>query len=248
MMRPRTRRVLKRVLYRALPPPLFAAATIAYWRWQNARNAPYEPECALLSRFIRGGDLVVDLGVNFGQYAARMARLVGPQGRVVGFEPVPAAFAIARRVVRSPQVEIHGVAVSDHDGYVEVTLRADDDGVPNFGLSTVTAGASVGGQTIRVGSCRLDTWFKDRTQPVAFVKCDIEGHELEALAGGLELIKADRPAMLVESVRGNRPALHALLAPFGYTFRELDTSGALRPVGAGAGGDNVLLVPPQHAA
>jgi FkbM family methyltransferase len=177
-----------------------------------------------------------------------MARLVGPSGRVVGFEPVPAVLAIARRVVRLPQVEIHGVAVSDHDGYVEMTLRADDDGLPNFGLSTVTAGAAVGPQSIRVGSCRLDTWFKDRIKPVAFVKCDIEGHELEALAGGLELIKADRPTMLVESVGGNRPALHALLAPFGYTFRELDSNGVLRPVAAGAGGGNVLLVPPQHAA
>jgi FkbM family methyltransferase len=242
------RRVLKRVLYHALPPRLFAATTIAYWRWQNARDALYEPECALLPRFVRGGDLVVDLGVNFGQYAARLARLVGPSGRVVGFEPVPAAFAIARRVVRSPQVEIHGVAVSDHDGYVDMTLRADDDGVPNFGLSTVTTSAAAGAETIRVGACRLDTWFKHRTQPVAFIKCDIEGHELEALAGGLELIEADRPTMLIESGRGNRARLAALVAPFGYSFRELDASGVLRPVTAGVGGDNVLLLPPRYDA
>jgi hypothetical protein len=54
--------------------------------------------------------------------------------------------------------------------------------------------------------------------------------------------------MLVESVRSNRARLQALVAPLGYAFRELDASGVLRPVPAGAGSDNVLLVPPQHDA
>ena len=92
----RLRRSLKRVLYRWTPRAIFDATTVMYWRWQNFVEADYEPECALLERFIRPGDLVVDLGVNYGQYAARMARLVGTSGQVVGFEAVPATRRIAQ--------------------------------------------------------------------------------------------------------------------------------------------------------
>jgi hypothetical protein len=44
---------------------------------------------AAMARFVRRGTTVVDVGANVGYYTLLLADAVGPQGRVVAFEPNP---------------------------------------------------------------------------------------------------------------------------------------------------------------
>ena len=46
-----------------------------------------EEEIALLSDFVKEGDVVADVGANIGTFAVPLARLVGASGKVVAFEP-----------------------------------------------------------------------------------------------------------------------------------------------------------------
>ena len=37
-------------------------------------------------------------------------------------------------------------------------------------------------------------------RPAGFIKCDVEGHELDVLVGAERVLREDRPVLLVESV------------------------------------------------
>ena len=67
-------------------------------RWGLARHLKRlayrrgDPEAAVKKKFdedVRRGDMVWDVGANGGWYSVRFARLVGPEGKVWAFEPVP---------------------------------------------------------------------------------------------------------------------------------------------------------------
>src|SRR4051812_29921484 len=53
-----------------------------------------EPEFNVLHTFVQPGNLVIDIGANVGFYSKRLAELVGPQGRVLAFEPVAETFML----------------------------------------------------------------------------------------------------------------------------------------------------------
>src|SRR5512138_2867115 len=76
-----------------------------------AIQGTYEPEeTEAVLRSVKSGMVVVDIGANIGYYTLLFARLVGPQGRVIAFEPDPATFALLKKNVDSNQhrnVELH---------------------------------------------------------------------------------------------------------------------------------------------
>jgi FkbM family methyltransferase len=43
----------------------------------------------------------------------------------------------------------------------------------------------------------LDSLFVGKTPPVTYIKADVEGFEMEALMGGVELIKANKPKLAI---------------------------------------------------
>jgi len=45
---------------------------------------------------------------------------------------------------------------------------------------------------------RLDDVLKQRDKKVSFIKCDVEGHEMEVFRGAVDILKTDRPNILVE--------------------------------------------------
>ena len=55
----------------------------------------YEPqETQLLRDLLEPGNVFVDVGANWGYYTLAAAHMVGPEGRVVAFEPEPRLFAL----------------------------------------------------------------------------------------------------------------------------------------------------------
>ena len=80
--------------------------------------------------------------------------------------------------------------------------------VPSAGyLGTATVVPQDAGHTpVPVTVTTLDALcVEPAVRPVGFIKCDVEGHELEVLRGADQVLREDRPALLVESV-DDRPA------------------------------------------
>ena len=61
---------------------------------------------------------------------------------------------------------------------------------------------------IGVSLKKLDSLFADRLKRVAFMKVDVEGHELQAIDGAKNLISALKPALLIE-MSGNLDDHHS---------------------------------------
>ena len=137
-------------------------------------------------------------------------------------------------------MKLHEMAVSDRDGFIEIGLVADDDGVPNPGLSSVVSDSLDSPNALRVPCCRLDTCLQERDRRVTFIKCDIEGHEIEALSGAADILVKDQPVVLVEVGRRNRARLADMMTPLGYAAFGY-SAGHLRPANP-SDGPNLLFL------
>lgn len=233
------------ILNRALPPSVFDGLVVANWKIKNRLRMYDEPEYRALQRFIRRGDVVVDIGGNMGQYASRMAELVGPSGKVVSFEAVPETYRLAKRIlIRFPNVELHNVALSSTPGHVRMALYSDRHGRLRTGLSSVAETAWLGdpSEFVEVPSTTLDLAVEPlQPRPIHFIKCDVEGHEMEVLRGAVKVLCEDRPIVLCETTCSQLGQLEHLLDSLDYDVRRLDNSG-LVPV-ADYSGPNFFLVP-----
>jgi FkbM family methyltransferase len=90
-----TTRTLKSIAAR-LPESWQAELKRLYFGRQIARGTfvATEHEFARLPELLAPGDWAIDVGANVGHHTKRMSDLVGPSGRVLAFEPVPATFEL----------------------------------------------------------------------------------------------------------------------------------------------------------
>ena len=78
-----------------------------------------EKELGILNQFIKPGDTVLDIGANFGVYTHEFSKLVGSEGKVYSFEPIPETYGRLCYCVDKlnlNNVEVFDVALSDRDG------------------------------------------------------------------------------------------------------------------------------------
>lgn len=222
-----------------IPPRWRGAAKLCY-----AFRERYEPELAVLPRFVRRGAQAVDVGACYGIYACVLGRLVGPEGKVYAFEPAREAFAfLARNVERNGMtwVEAHQWACADFVG--EALLRHEPDPSRNA-LERSRSTAANDGERVRV--VRLD----DVVASADFVKLDVEGAEELVLRGAVRLLSKSRPVLLFEVNRSAAERLGAspegaweLLTSFGYRFFQVQQDGQLAPTASPPAGGNVFGVP-----
>ena len=100
-----------------------------------------EAEYGKLGQWVKPGDWVLDVGANVGHYSRKFSELVGRNGRVFSFEPVPQTFEIlAANMACCPvsNVTLLNVAASDGMGTVGMSIPSFDTGLQNFYMATVT--------------------------------------------------------------------------------------------------------------
>ena len=154
----------------------------------------YEPHLmAFLARFVRPGDVCLDVGANIGVMSLCLARLC-PDGRVYAFEPGRASYAYLER----------NVAENALGNVVPVPLGAyDTNGSLGFAVdATHPGGAFVAtgeAASERIDVVRIDDWIATNLiDRVDVVKLDVEGAEVRVLAGAHRTLARHRPLVIVE--------------------------------------------------
>ena len=198
-----------------------------------------------LRRVVRPGAVVVDVGAHFGVYTEALCTLVGANGKVHAFEPQAPVFEALRRLQSShDNLTVHRVALSSRAGTCELRVPFLAGGVPEPALATLEAVAAQH-RADPVAVRTLDS-YRDLLPGLAFVKIDVEGHELEVLDGAREVLAECRPVVQVEdNDGGQRLAAHLQQGRLpGYVLCTL-AGGALRVFDAAADGRqvNFYLVP-----
>ena len=149
----------------------------------------------VLQCLLEPGDVCVDAGAHIGLLTVVMAHAVLPAGRVIAIEPTPRLAALLRRtaVLNNMQelVAVEACALGREDG---TGLLSTDTSMMNSSLVSLTTATGAIDVTVR----RLDSLIAPDTK-VTLAKLDVEGAELEALAGMSRVI-ADSPdiARIVE--------------------------------------------------
>lgn len=178
---------------------------------------------------VRPGDVVVDAGANYGAITARMARLAGPSGRVHAFEPDASNHASIERLTRSARtapVTVHGAGLSDRAGSMALHIPLLE-GRRRSALASLTPPDGPH-ERLDVPLVRLDDALAAESRRIAFLKIDVEGHELPVLRGAPERLARDRPAVLVEiehRLGSSVEEVAGLLAEHGYSGQVLAPGG-----------------------
>jgi FkbM family methyltransferase len=151
-----------------------------------------------IERFLRPGDVVLDVGANVGMFAYAAARRVGEDGRVICFEPLPwAAATIERNAERNDlgdRLVVHRLAASDELATVEFTADLD---VSSHMVWTEATGLSRRSVTVDAGP--LDDVLQTDRQ-ISLMKLDVEGAEWRALRGfERHLERANPPVIIFEA-------------------------------------------------
>lgn len=191
---------MKSLLLRALPDRLLAPAQRLYHRRLVRRFQP--AHLPVLRSLISPADTALDVGANLGWYTWLFSRLVGPHGHVGSVEPVPRTFAELSYHTRPlGNVARFNLALSDRDGSsVTMEIPHYETGGENYYQAAVVTDGRPPERYRRVAVpvASMDGLF-GHLGHVAFVKIDVEGHEVAVVRGGLESLTRWRPALLIEA-------------------------------------------------
>ena len=166
------------------------AAILCVPAWRNAlrrHRVAAGVEHAVVLRQLAGCRMVVDIGANRGQFAL-VARQCFPSARVVSFEPLPEPAAIFRRVfAQDNTVTLHEAALGPSPGKAVIHLSARDDSssmLPITARQNALFPGTAEAGTATIGVARLaDHVPADVIVAPALLKLDVQGFELQALAG-----------------------------------------------------------------
>jgi FkbM family methyltransferase len=192
----------------------------------------YDPKvAAVLTRHVKPGMAVVDIGANIGYLTMLLASLVTPSGRVVAVEPNPENIKLleaSRRVNGFDQVLVIQAAAGRQTSVLALNVSYSNGmtGELPSDLDAIFASRPV--------PCfALDTILpKDR--PIDLVKIDTEGAELNALIGLSETIERDRPAIVSEFSPGALPGTSHCSGPdyLRYLIAKGYSIGVIEPDGS----------------
>jgi FkbM family methyltransferase len=204
-----------------------------------------EGENRLMARYLKTGDVAVDVGANVGTTTLPMAQTVGPEGRIFAFEPQPlVAHCLATAVLLNgfSNTRLMTMAVTRDSGVAKMDFHSGGD-AGNFGATSLSATGEFG------ATITLDHLAFSRLD---LLKIDVEGHEWDVFQGAVETIKSCRPVVYFEAkpVTGTVASIDFLQKlgyrcfwHFAHFFRSDNFLGNMKDIFPGVGDMNVLAVP-----
>lgn len=198
---------------------------------RNERTAWADGFLTAVCGLLRPGDLVLDLGANAGDISAR---LLATGADVIAFDPEPwAVKKLQERFAGEARFQLHNAAVGVKDGTITMYRASNFDG--NQRAASVKSTVISGGRmieydpedTVEVEMIDFVAFLKkleDDGRPVAFLKMDIEGSELDVLRAmdEADMFRNIRCCVVETHERKFkelRPAFRALKADFAKKYR-----------------------------
>ena len=180
-----------------------------YKQWRH-NNISSIPEMGILKQILNSDDIVFDIGANIGEFSFFLSTIVS-DGSIYAFEPQIKPFRVLQSVCRnmkavvsynqgfsssSGQATLFIPIVNGHGSPPEASMDPNFNDFSGYEKRPKSTGSLQ--ETIRLTTLDefCETNFIDR---LAFIKIDVEGHELEILKGGTRTcLGMYRPVFLIE--------------------------------------------------
>jgi FkbM family methyltransferase len=158
----------------------------------------YEPHIQLLmSKMVKPGMVVADVGANYGQHTALLSMLTGPTGRVFAIEASDHNAQYLLQTLLANQcvanVDLINKGVWDDTGHMEFHHADNGAGWSFF----TTVDYDEGNPDRKATSVPIDTLDNMLPDKVDFIKMDVEGSELRAIRGAKRIL-SHHPPLLIE--------------------------------------------------
>ena len=197
----RYKALIKTLMVKTLPSKIVRMARCFYTSRQVLNNGGHrERELEIVHAFLRNGDRVADIGASVGIYTKEFSTLVGGNGKVYAFEPLVENFDILKNVTQKANlsnVRLFQAALGSKKEQREIVIP-DLDGFSGYYWAHLARPNESGRREITEVFTLDELWDANEIEGVDFIKCDVEGGELEVLKGGQNLLKAQHPALLFE--------------------------------------------------
>jgi FkbM family methyltransferase len=207
------------------------------YRWKSERQ-----EMDFLLGHSFSGGTVLDIGAHRGVWSYWLHRAF-PSCQIVAFEPQPELvdyLAEFRSAFQLRRLTVVPMGLSSRGGVLEMRRPRQHWGAATVQWLDHPAGVAPDLETFQVPVTTLDRYLAEHggLRPVRLVKCDVEGHEADVLAGARRTLREDRPVLLVEwSTRdaARRQELFSLVTGLDYRVLQFERgrltpcTSALRP-------------------
>jgi FkbM family methyltransferase len=173
-----------------------------------------------VKRFIRKGDVIIDIGANLGYYSILFAKWTGTEGKVYSVEPIRIYNKIFNEKAKKfRNIQLYPYALGLEEKTIELVSSPAFDYL-NTGLPHVYNSAKDG--SIETQKFRFEAQmkipsvlFKD-VEKIDYIKCDIEGFEYIVLSDMKEIIRRCKPKVQVEVWSENEAQILRLFNDLGY--------------------------------
>jgi FkbM family methyltransferase len=173
---------------------------------------------------VKNSDTILDIGANTGVYSL-VAATVNNHAKVYAFEPVKRTSHILKQnLALNPHLKIQLVekAVSNVVSVAEF-YDLPTESQYSASLNSEMLASFPNRVSYEVETIRLDSFSELNNQKIDLIKLDVEMHEPEAIEGMIEMIKKNKPTILIEILTNEIGVrIEQLLNDLGYNFYEID--------------------------
>ena len=176
-------------------------------------------------------NVFVDIGAYIGNHSIYFSKKFQ---EVLSFEPHPTSFEILKINCKNfKNIKTYNYGCSDNDKKSYLRLKHT-----NIGGSTISDGNHERDYPVRL--IKIDNFLKDYSKKIGLIKIDVEGHEDKVLKGTIDILKENKPIIMMELKNFNNesePKIVKQLRSIGYNkFYELE-----RKIKLNVNQDNIFL-------
>ncbi|MBG1244661.1 FkbM family methyltransferase [Nostoc sp. NZL] len=206
--------------------------------------SPYEiSEQLLVSKIVRAGMMVFDIGANIGDYSILFSKLVGVYGKVYSFEPTLSTFnKLKLRLSNSKCNNVYPFQQAVYSDNSQITFNefSEDFSAWNSIGKPQMPDPQGSGQYVPIVNTEiietitLDSFCKNNNiQKIDYLKIDVEGAEIDVLQGAAKLLREKNiyfiqfeiSQKMLEGLNRNAQSTFDLLNEYGYECHRINING-----------------------
>jgi FkbM family methyltransferase len=228
--RKKARRVTQEYPYKLDSFQLKDEGKIEFANWDNPlveQKVVSQEMVDFYKKFIKKGDLVIDIGANIGDTTVPMALAAGGTGTTLGFDPNPYVFKILEKnatlnVGKQNIIPLLNAISVDDDEFFYISSEAS---FANGAISPTKE--SIHGNFVYPNKIKginllqfLEKEYPQQLPNFSFIKIDTEGYDKEILKSIADLIEKYKPVIVAESFgdssRDAKVELYEVINRHGY--------------------------------
>ena len=159
--------------------------------------------------------IFLDIGSNLGIYSLKIAKKFDNCHKILAFEPIPETFNKFKLNIKKnlleKRIETNNVALSNKKTIMKMSSILKNNKIQSAVYKISDKGI------IKIHTEVFDNLYNYHNKNL-FIKCDVEGHEYEAIFGMKKNLKNNKCLIQVETLERDISKINNLLNKLGYRF------------------------------